>query len=346
MAPNKITAFPDATTTLKGKVKLAGDLAGTADAPLVGNDKVTYAKMQNVSATDKVLGRSTAGSGDVEEIACTSAGRALLDDANAAAQRVTLGVRDVLTGTRNYYVRTDGNDSNDGLANNSSHAFLTISQAINVCSTLDLSALSVYINVADGTYTNALVVNGNWLGTGNVLIQGNTTTPANCIISITNDNAIQVTNSGRLWIAGFKITTSGSGSGLVASNKGSITVYGSMDFGACAWYHMQALQGGIISNWQNYTISGSTGAHYEAESFGHISSVGNTITLTGTPNFSSGFAYASRIGLMETYSQTYSGSGTGARYFSGYNSVLFTNGGGANYYPGNSAGSVASGLYI
>jgi len=48
--------------------------------------------MQNVSATDKILGRSTAGAGDVEEIACTAAGRALLDDANAAAQRVTLGL--------------------------------------------------------------------------------------------------------------------------------------------------------------------------------------------------------------------------------------------------------------
>ena len=52
---------------------------------------VTYAKMQDVYATDKILGRSTAGSGDVEEIACTAAGRALLDDANAAAQLTTLG---------------------------------------------------------------------------------------------------------------------------------------------------------------------------------------------------------------------------------------------------------------
>jgi hypothetical protein len=58
----------------------------------IANDGVTYARMQNVSATDKLLGRSTSGSGDVEEIACTAAGRALLDDADAAAQRATLGV--------------------------------------------------------------------------------------------------------------------------------------------------------------------------------------------------------------------------------------------------------------
>jgi hypothetical protein len=61
----------------------------TAD---IDADAVTYAKIQNVSATDKLLGRSTAGAGDVEEIACTAAGRALIDDADAAAQRVTLKV--------------------------------------------------------------------------------------------------------------------------------------------------------------------------------------------------------------------------------------------------------------
>ena len=53
---------------------------------------VSYAKIQNVSATDKLLGRSTAGAGSVEEIACTAAGRAILDDVDAAAQRTTLGL--------------------------------------------------------------------------------------------------------------------------------------------------------------------------------------------------------------------------------------------------------------
>lgn len=59
---------------------------------VVKNDAITYAKMQNVSATDKVLGRSSSGAGDVEEIACTAAGRAILDDADATAQKATLGL--------------------------------------------------------------------------------------------------------------------------------------------------------------------------------------------------------------------------------------------------------------
>ena len=62
------------------------------DTAALADDAVTYAKIQDVTATDRLLGRSTAGAGDVEEIVCTEAGRALLDDADAAAQRTTLGI--------------------------------------------------------------------------------------------------------------------------------------------------------------------------------------------------------------------------------------------------------------
>jgi hypothetical protein len=59
----------------------------------IDNDAVTYAKIQNVSATDRLLGRSSSGAGDVEEITCTSFGRSLIDDADAATARTTLSVQ-------------------------------------------------------------------------------------------------------------------------------------------------------------------------------------------------------------------------------------------------------------
>lgn len=83
------------TNTGDQTITLTGDVTGSGTgsfAATIASDAVTYDKIQDTTGTDVILGRSTAGAGTVEEIACTSAGRALLDDANAAAQRTTLGL--------------------------------------------------------------------------------------------------------------------------------------------------------------------------------------------------------------------------------------------------------------
>ena len=54
------------------------------------------ASLLTVSATDRLLGRASSGTGAVEEIACTAAGRALIDDADARAQCATLGTWRIL----------------------------------------------------------------------------------------------------------------------------------------------------------------------------------------------------------------------------------------------------------
>jgi hypothetical protein len=76
--------------------------AGQAKAAVVDNSLV--AGKLHATATDKLFGRSSASAGAGEEIACTAAGRALIDDADAAAQRTTLGLGTAAT------VNTD-NDS-------------------------------------------------------------------------------------------------------------------------------------------------------------------------------------------------------------------------------------------
>jgi hypothetical protein len=65
----------------------------TVSTAKIQNDAVTYAKIQNVSATDRLLGRSSSGAGDVEEITCTSFGRSLISSADAATARTTLSVQ-------------------------------------------------------------------------------------------------------------------------------------------------------------------------------------------------------------------------------------------------------------
>lgn len=70
----------------------ASDL-GTGTLPIarIADGDVTLAKLANL-ATDRIIGRATAGAGVPEALTCTAAGRALLDDADAAAQRTTLGL--------------------------------------------------------------------------------------------------------------------------------------------------------------------------------------------------------------------------------------------------------------
>jgi len=93
IADDAITADHLATGSVTSDA-IATDAVGTIE---IVDDAVTYAKIQNVTATDKLLGRSSAGSGIIEEIDCTAAGRALLDDADAAAQRTTLGLGTMAT---------------------------------------------------------------------------------------------------------------------------------------------------------------------------------------------------------------------------------------------------------
>ena len=89
---DKTVQVYDAAAFADIKVDADNYIALSVGTAAVAADAITYAKIQNVSATDKLLGRSSSGAGDVEEITCTAAGRALIDDANATTQRTTLGL--------------------------------------------------------------------------------------------------------------------------------------------------------------------------------------------------------------------------------------------------------------
>lgn len=81
------------TNTGDQTITLTGDVTGSGTgsfAATIANNAVTFAKMQAVSA-NVLLGNDATGTA-VQEITCTQAGRDLLDDADAAAQRTTLGV--------------------------------------------------------------------------------------------------------------------------------------------------------------------------------------------------------------------------------------------------------------
>ena len=88
IADGAVTAVKIAADSITAS-QLAPGAIGTSE---LGSAVVTYSKVQDVSATDRLLGRSTAGAGSVEEIVCTSAGRALLAAADVVTQRAALGL--------------------------------------------------------------------------------------------------------------------------------------------------------------------------------------------------------------------------------------------------------------
>lgn len=94
-----ITIASNGAAAIGSGVIVNGDISASA--------AIAYSKLANVSATDKLLGRSSAGAGTIEEIACTAAGRALLDDADAAAQRTTLGLGTLATSSNVNTALTD-----------------------------------------------------------------------------------------------------------------------------------------------------------------------------------------------------------------------------------------------
>ena len=77
---------------------LAGGIASDAvTTAKILDANVTYAKIQNVSATDKILGRVSASAGVIEEITFTDAAQQLADDTTHTAMLVTLGFTATIT---------------------------------------------------------------------------------------------------------------------------------------------------------------------------------------------------------------------------------------------------------
>lgn len=136
----------------------AGTLAGLNDigSTQIQDDAVTYAKIQNVSANDKILGRVTVGTGMIEEITCTSAARDLLDDVSASAMRTTLGLATIAaTGS---YTDLSGTPSFGGLAAKSS-VDLSTGDATGTLAASRFPALSGDITTTAGALSATIAAN-------------------------------------------------------------------------------------------------------------------------------------------------------------------------------------------
>lgn len=345
----RFTPTAGGTTDWTYSAAVAGSQSPTAASAVDGQTYRYAAYSADLSQWEIGYGAYTASSGVFARttVLYNSSGTTAKINFSAAptVSVVPLGrdFREKLEADRTYYVRTDGSDSNTGLANTAGGAFLTIQKAIDVVAALDISIYNVTIQLADGTYTGAVLVNGPWVGLGTVTLKGNTTTPTNVIVSVTSNHAITVQNYGVLYTQAFRVQSNTAGYHSLFAQYGGTIYWNALDFGASGNAQIRAGDGGECVSTTNYTISGGATYHMDASIGGRIRNQTATVTLSGTPAYSSAFVRSILGSVVNAAVLTFSGSATGVRYDVTLNAVVNTSGGGASYFPGNAAGTTATG---
>jgi hypothetical protein len=259
--------------------------------------------------------------------------------ATGAQVKTYIGAREKLTANRTYYVLNSGSDSNTGLVNSAGGAFATLQKAYDTILTIDLAGFtaSIVYGTSGQTITNVLNCAAPPVG-GNVTLDlGGSTISATSATCITNSAPFTLT------VQNGTLTTTTSGNCLFVNGKSArITVGASITFGASASRHIGVF-GGSLNFTANYSITGAAPVHILTAVQGLVEYGSLTVTITGTPAFSSQTMQATGQSQMSIFVVTWSGAATGTRYLVDQNSVINVYGAGTSHLPGNAAGSTASG---
>lgn len=253
------------------------------------------------------------------------------------------GARQKLTANTTFYVATTGNDTTGN--GSASLPWATPQHAYDyVADNVDIAGFRCFASCADGTYATGCNATTPTVG-GILEFVGNTTTPANVLVSTGGTPTFAAYDGCRFAIGGFKV--SGTSYLVMARGAGAkVLINDVMDYGSgggALLGQINAFWAGYVEITHNYNITGGAGQHYYASGNGVIEMGGITVTVSGMPAFAGQFALSSSNGTIQVFGNTYSGSATGTRYLADTNATIGTNGAGANFFPGNAAGSETNG---
>lgn len=258
---------------------------------------------------------------------------------------IRVNTRIILTAPLTLYVSPTGSDAADGLSIDAPLA--TIQAAYDrLAQRYDLAGHTATILLAQGTYTEGVIASrpipGG--GQGRVILGGVPGQPA----TINAGGGICVACTA----AGCNITVQHvllQGSyGVTASNGGYLVVGQGVAFGAVSLAHIAAGFNGIIELAASYAVQGGGTWHITAEhGMVNVGAGPITVTMTGTPAFTKTVEANNCSYVRLGAAVTWVGGATGQRYLANTNGIIRTNGSGANYIPGNVAGSASNGgLYV
>jgi hypothetical protein len=274
------------------------------------------------------------------------------------------GYLPILTQNTNLYV--NGTTGSDTLYDGSSATvvgstapkagpFKTIGKAMNTTFTFGPSVYTMTINIAAGTYPEAVITAGI-PGPGTILKGvGQTTviTGATGKYTITCNGPNSLTCQNLLANNAYPI--SGSTSTIFSCNQGTLTCTGCFSgntpnyvFSAYPYGHINVMGSHTFqtgSSVPSAVFIANNGSTINVAQFG----LPTTLTFAGALNMGSGyFALAQENSVIEFYNSSYltfvnASNVTGAKYFCVLNGVIQTGNSGASYLPGTIAGSTASG---
>lgn len=311
-------------------------------------------------ATKNRLGGIIVGDG----FTITAAGLLSVDPNSFSADLITelmkqLRLPQWLSSNKTFYVRPDGNDNNDGSANTATKAFKTIQAAVNyVSANFNVVNYVATIQVSAGTYTERVALPKYQSSTGNMRLYGDSK-DTTIVIGCINSTA----SSGTWNIQDFTVKSDGQpgpgssfntsllvvndSASLNATNvkllgdiqpvsEGGTTTGISVTGGTCVIGLVDIILADVAKG--RSFISAATGGYVRMTQDCVLTGIQNNNTVLATDG--SKFV---RAGLAGQPLANFSGSVTGKRYAATFNSIINVSGGGENFIPGSSEGSVSTG---
>jgi hypothetical protein len=263
-----------------------------------------------------------------------------------ATGRVTLTAtkfepREVLTSDRIFYIRTDGSDSNNGSADDAANAFLTLQGAVDyVNQHIDGAGFDVTLKLAAGTFVGPTIIYQIPPGLQVLVIEGDASTPSNVTLQSTNSEPVVFLSrpGTNVYLLGVRLLNTGGGVGVHAADESYLELGNNVYDNAS--YHIWIGPNAACYVASNYTVTAGGSGHMLVHGNSSIEFYSITVTLTGTPVFTSSFVDVDDGAVLQSGAVTYSGSAIGPRWNVSLGGLIALGGADPDtYFPGNAVGT-------
>lgn len=244
----------------------------------------------------------------------------------------------------NFYVNPTGSNSNDGLSAGQPWATLQFAWDT-IRDRFDLNGKIATVNLAAGTHTSGVIARGQVLGNAgqqSVIFLGNPANLTSVSVTPANSAAFAAASGASFTVRGLNLAGKGSS---VANYQGCALLcqsgdiaFGDVRFSASDLAHVYAQNGVALATGPALIVNNAPAAFWAAGG-GTIQL--NAQTITHVDSYTYTDYVRANYGAIQAAGVTFAGAAqTGRRYSATASAFISTSGGGANFFPGNTAGVV------